>query len=887
MTFRVQLFAGPGVLVGAPHYLGWSGAVSESGKVSISSRLGNLLHIPEGSSVVITPLSSVSEAKSVTLEPASSDDWEVVELNAEDIEGRLLEKCGVVSAHRSLPIWVQGQMVALKIVATEPPHDVVRLVAGTEILIAPRPRIAKNHSDIHNRDGKDLPILLRVLLTDAVPDNDLKDGPKVYLSPSTLEKIQTSHPVKKNSILGINSGGKFKTDMLAKIEISHSVPKGHVAFPVAFEPMLKRYAIRNFHHVQIKPFGMTSFPPLFMENFLRRSNSLPLPETKILDDSGLGELCKRMPCNEEVLEECMKLTMPILSAKCRSILQHWGAPRKGGILLEGPQGSGKTAVMKSLCHVLSNNRDVLAATKYIDCRRIVSPKAFFSMLTYSFSWAASNAPAVLILDNLDVALTQPSQDEVGHEIPQDPDVAQLVRILSEGMDAVTKSSEKWRPNDLSGLNGCGNWPPIVFLGTCTQASKLPKSLRLMGRFDTVLRLKAPDLTSRLAMLAAGIQERDATVNTADLASIGPDIDGFDASDIDILVERVISLAFKRALGEHWMRVNDSEGFNFPLHVCISDIQSAVDGMIPSAMWGSRTKKTIQSGIEGWVDVGGMNTVKEALQESLELPLLHPELIASSPLRLQTGALLYGPPGCGKTHIVAAAVAAADMRCIVVNGPELLNKYIGASEAAVRDVFQRASVAAPCVLFFDEFDAIAPKRGHDNTGVSDRVVNQLLTELDGVEGLKGVVVVGATSRPDLIDPALLRPGRLDKLLYCDFPSEEERHEILLSLSRKLKLSDDVDLKSLAKNTDGFSGADLGALLADAQLIAAHEALGKTHQGRTIESLYITAEYLGRSVLEARPSVGASERLRLEAIYKRFQGGSREVPPTDIGTKITYA
>lgn len=885
LTFRVQLFAGPGVQIGAPHYLGWSGSVSEAGKVSISSRLGNLLQIPEGASVVITPLSTVSEARSVTLEPASSDDWEVVELNAEDIEGRLLEICGVVSAHRSLPIWIQGQMVALRVTATEPQKDVVRLVAGTEIMIAPRPRSRKG--DMHERLGNDLPIFLRVLVTDDLPEIDGKEGPKVYVSPNTLRKIQERYNVLENNIVGINAGGKFKTDMLARIETLESLPNGHVVFPHTFEPMLKRYAIRRFHHVRINPLNLTAFPPLFMDTYLRRSNSLPFPHTRAPSDSGMNEACKRMPCNDEVLEQCLKLCLPILSCKCRTILQHWSAPRKGGILLEGPQGSGKTAVMKSLCHILTHSKDILAATKYIDCRSVVSPKAFFSMLNYSFSWAANNAPAVLVLDNIDVALTQPSQDEAGHEVPQDPDVTQLVRVLSEGMDAVTKSSEKWRPYGSSVASGCGNWPPIVFVGTCTQTSKLPKCLKAMGRFDTVIRLKSPDLESRLAMLDAGIRDRDAVVNSSDLAKVGQDLDGFDASDIDVLVERIISAAFKRNLAEHWVSENDPNAINFPLQVSLHDVQSSLDGMVPAAMWGSRTKKNIQSGIEGWEDVGGMETVKEALKESLELPLLHPELVASSPLRLQTGALLYGPPGCGKTHIVAAAVAAADMRCIVVNGPELLNKYIGASEAAVRDVFQRASVAAPCVLFFDEFDAIAPKRGHDNTGVSDRVVNQLLTELDGVEGLKGVVVIGATSRPDLIDAALLRPGRLDKLLYCGFPEEQERFDILVSLSRKLKLSDDVDIALLAKETKGFSGADLGALLADAQLAAAHEALEHASQDKTIESLRIKYTHIQRSMAEARPSVGQSEKARLELIYTRFRDGSREVHPTDIGTKITYA
>jgi len=884
LTFRLQLFAGPGVPVGAPHFLGWSGSISETGKVSISSRLGVLMQIPEGASVVVTPLSKVAEAKTVVLEPASSDDWEVVELNATEIEGRLLEQCGVVSMHRSLPIWIQGQMIALKITSTDPHEDVVRLVAGTEISIAPRPRRNSNDGLDEEAEAQRFPLLLRVYLVDTVDhEADPKDGPTVHVSQVTLKRIEELYGIKQGIIVGMRSSGKFKTDLLARVATMENIPHGHVVFPVAFESMLKRYAIREFQCVEVKRFSVTSFPPLFLDSYLKRTSTMLPPAPS---DSGLGEACKRMTCDQQILTECLKLSLPILSSRCRSILQQWGAPRKGGILLEGPQGSGKTAVMKSLCHILRYNREIAAATKYIDCRTVVSPKSFYTMLLYSFSWASNNAPAVIVFDNLDVALTQPSQDETGHEVPQDPDVTQLVRTLSEGMDTVTKACDKWMAPD-GNSHGCGNWSPVVFIATCTQASKLPKCLKQIGRFDTILRIKSPDLDSRLAMLDSGIKDRDAVASMSDLAAIGPDIDGFDGSDIDTLVERIISVSFKRNVSEKWMDENDPNMVNFPLKISLEDLKEAVSGMVPAAMWGSRTKKKIQSGIEGWNDVGGMLNVKEALQESLELPLHHPELIASSPLRLQTGALLYGPPGCGKTHIVAAAVAAADIRCIVVNGPELLNKYIGASEAAVRDVFQRASVAAPCVLFFDEFDAIAPKRGHDNTGVSDRIVNQLLTELDGVEGLKGVVVIGATSRPDLIDAALLRPGRLDKLLYCGFPTTDERIEILHSLSRKLHMSKNVNLESLAKETEGFSGADLGALIADAQLIAAHQALEEAGQ-RANSILTITEDHITQSLSEARPSVSSQEKSRLESIYHRFRNSdTQHLIDADIGTKVTYA
>ena len=276
---------------------------------------------------------------------------------------------------------------------------------------------------------------------------------------------------------------------------------------------------------------------------------------------------------------------------------------------------------------------------------------------------------------------------------------------------------------------------------------------------------------------------------------------------------------------------------------------------------------------------------------------HRALVAAAPLRLRTGLLLYGPPGCGKTHIVHAAVAAVGARLIAVKGPELLNKYIGASEAAVRDLFARAAAAAPCVLFFDEFDAIAPPRGHDSTGVTDRVVNQLLTELDGVEGLKGVTVLAATSRPDLVDAALLRPGRLDRLVRCGAPDAAARGAILRAAARRVPLAPDADLGALAgAPTEGLTGADLAALLAEAQLAAVHEELEAREAAVRLQQQasdagfgsigggdgasastsggappVVAMRHLRHALARARPSLPASERARLEAIYARFNAG----------------
>eukprot|EP00878_Enallax_costatus_P027692 GHUV01029835.1.p1 GENE.GHUV01029835.1~~GHUV01029835.1.p1 ORF type:complete len:260 (+),score=71.63 GHUV01029835.1:605-1384(+) len=235
-------------------------------------------------------------------------------------------------------------------------------------------------------------------------------------------------------------------------------------------------------------------------------------------------------------------------------------------------------------------------------------------------------------------------------------------------------------------------------------------------------------------------------------------------------------------------------------------------------------------------------------------------------------------------MTAAAAAAAVCFTLLHQGPELLNKYIGQSEAAVRDLFSRAAAAAPCVLFFDEFDAIAPPRGHDSTGVTDRVVNQLLTELDGVEGLTGVAVLAATSRPDLIDAALLRPGRLDRMVFCGMPNESERLQILTACARKLALDPDVDFAVLAQQTVNFTSADVAALLSEAQLLAVHDKLDQavspdTQQktGSVGESTsarsppVISMQHLRRALARARPSLPPTELRRLAAVYGRFQQG----------------
>ncbi|XP_071448564.1 uncharacterized protein [Hetaerina americana] len=270
------------------------------------------------------------------------------------------------------------------------------------------------------------------------------------------------------------------------------------------------------------------------------------------------------------------------------------------------------------------------------------------------------------------------------------------------------------------------------------------------------------------------------------------------------------------------------------------------------------------------------------------PLRYTKLFKSLPLKPRRGLLLYGPPGTGKTHLVSSLVGHCGIRLINVKGPELLSKYIGASEEAVRNIFQKAHSARPCVLFFDEFESLAPRRGHDSTGVTDRVVNQLLTQLDGVEeGMAdGMVVVAATTRPDLIDPALLRPGRLDTPVLCPMPQEEDRASILKELGSRLVYGDDVvDLPlALARLTSGFTGADLQALLYTSQVVAL-KALAQGCQPSGEQCVVVRWQHILEALKQTKPSLTKAEVEKYERSHAAVSGNPNVAVPA--GVMVSHA
>ncbi|KAA0710479.1 Peroxisome biogenesis factor 1 [Triplophysa tibetana] len=456
--------------------------------------------------------------------------------------------------------------------------------------------------------------------------------------------------------------------------------------------------------------------------------------------------------------------------------------RGGALLITGAKGSGKSSLSRALCQ--KANKELDANVQVVDCKMLKGKRAdtIRQRLEEVFEQAVWRQPSVVLLDDLDhiTGAASSPEHEHGPEAVLRQHIAQSLRHLVSEM--VVRSS-------------------LIALVVTAQSehSLHPTLTKVHGShfFQSFSKIPTPDQAQRGEILRSQIHKKNFQdyQATLDLDSVAKATEGYMPHDLNLLLERAVH--------------------------AYTDFKQALQDFTPPSLWGAQLQVLSGAGMES---IGGLHQARQLLMDIVLLPAKYPLLFSSLPMRQCSGVMLYGAPGTGKTLLAGAVAKESSMNFITIKGPELLSKYIGASEQAVRDVFQRAQAAKPCILFFDEFDSLAPRRGHDNTGVTDRVVNQLLTQLDGVEGLSGVYVLAATSRPDLIDPALLRPGRLDKSLYCPPPDREARLEILKALTRSVPLAADVDLEQIAVATELFTGADLKALLYNAQLESIHSILG---------------------------------------------------------------
>ncbi|KAF0699185.1 Aste57867_10237 [Aphanomyces stellatus] len=598
-----------------------------------------------------------------------------------------------------------------------------------------------------------------------------------------------------------------------------------------------------------------------------------------------------LPGMEPILDAMWKLVFPSIGREACAVRTRLGVGPPGSIILHGPRGAGKSSLVRALETKCKWTFGTMCHTVRVTCRDLRGMKmdTVKGELTAAFDRAHACAPCLLVLDDID-ALMPPESDESGLSDQSRrlaEHVAELLKQVKHRMHA--------HITQLAQTDNAANWPlfaaactkkSIVIVATAREAQSMHPLLRSCGLLDRPIAIPLPDVFAREKILLGLVASKSTTAPTTGHDDIVPTTslheqvhlaayktEGFSVRDLTQVVDRAVHQSSIRAR---------------QTNVRSMDLMAGLEGFTPAALRGVELfKSTVE-----WGDIGGLTDIRQMLKDTLELPTKYGKLYSAAPIKLPSGLLLYGPPGCGKTLLANAVAHECGLNFISVKGPEVLNKYIGASEQAVRDLFGRAAAAAPSVLFLDEFDAMAPRRGADNTGVTDRVVNQLLTFLDGVEARQGVYVLAATSRPDMIDPALLRPGRLDKSLYCGYPDAAERLDILHAVSRKMDLADDVPalLKIVAMQTELYSGADLQAILYSAQLEAVHESIPSTaaedwdvdfqdssdsvsFSPKKTTTTKITSRHLQKAVADSRPSVSLEAKQRYDRMYGSFKNTSQ--------------
>jgi len=482
-----------------------------------------------------------------------------------------------------------------------------------------------------------------------------------------------------------------------------------------------------------------------------------------------------------------------LPLKHPELFERLGVEAPKGVLLHGPPGTGKTLLAKAVANETNANFYHIGGPEIMSKFYGESEER----LREIFKEAEENAPSIIFIDEIDSIA--PKREEVSGDVEKRI-VSQLLTIMD-------------------GLESRGQ---LVVIGATNRPNAIDPALRRPGRFDREIEIGLPDRNGRLQVLH--IHTRGMPLaEDVDLENIASRTHGFVGADLEALAKEAAMGALRRILPE----INLDEK-SIPadlldkITVTMDDFENSLREVPPSTM----REVLVESPHVQWTDVGGLEDTKQELREAIEWPLKYGELFDYSGVSPPKGIMLYGPPGTGKTLIAKAVATESEVNFISVKGPELLSKWVGESERGVREVFRKARQAAPCIVFFDEVDSIVPPRGRDlGSNVTERVVSQILTELDGLESLKDVVVIAATNRPDMVDPALMRPGRIDRILYIPNPDKDAREAILAIHTRGMPLAEDIDMDKLAEQMENYSGADIAATCQAASQIAIHEHLQK--------------------------------------------------------------
>lgn len=507
-----------------------------------------------------------------------------------------------------------------------------------------------------------------------------------------------------------------------------------------------------------------------------KEEMLQAPQVSYEDIGGLGE-------------EIMKIREMIeLPLKHPELFKRLGIDPPKGVLLHGPPGTGKTLIAKAVASESGANFFTINGPEIMS--------KFYGQseenLRKTFEEAEKNAPSIIFIDEIDAIASK--REEVHGEVER--------RVVSQMLTL------------MDGLKGRGK---IIVIGATNRVDSIDPALRRPGRFDREIVIGVPDREGRKEILEIHTRGMPKSKDV-DIDYLADVTYGFVGADLASLAREAAMGALRRYLPEIDLDKPIPTEILKKMEVVMDDFKDAHRSIEPSAL----REVLIEIPKVKWDDVGGLEGVKKRLKEAVEWPLTNPEMFKKIGIKPPRGILLYGPPGTGKTLLAKAVANESNANFLSIKGPEVFSKWVGESEKAVRELFKKAKQSAPSIIFLDEIDALAPKRGmYEGTRVTDTVVNQLLTSMDGMESMDDIVIIGATNRPDIIDPSFLRPGRFDELIFTGQPDKKAREEIYKIHTKEMPLSDDVSISELAEMSEGFAGADIEALCREAGMIALRE------------------------------------------------------------------
>jgi transitional endoplasmic reticulum ATPase len=555
-----------------------------------------------------------------------------------------------------------------------------------------------------------------------------------------------------------------------------------------------------------------------------------IPGITYEDIGGLSEEIKKI---REMVE------IPI---KRPEIFQRLGIEPPKGVLLHGPPGTGKTLLAKAVATESDANFILLNGPEIMSKFYGESEKKIRDI----FDQAEKNAPSIIFIDEIDAIASK--REDAGGEVER--------RVVSQILTM------------MDGLKSRGN---VIVIGATNRVNSLDPALRRPGRFDREIAINVPGKDGRLSILKIHTRGMPLTknVNLEELSSI---THGFVGADLEALSKEAAMGVLRRYLPEMKFEENEQIPQNVLEKLVIrqEDFIDALKVVRPSAM----REVLVETPNVKWEAVGGLNEIKQELKEAVEWPVKYSESFKRMGIRPSRGILLYGPPGTGKTLLAKAVATEANANFIQVKGPSLLSMWVGKSEEGVRKIFERARQVSPCIIFFDEIDSLATKRGTDSGAkVTERVLNQMLAEMDGLEDLKDVLVIAATNRPDMLDTAILRPGRFDKILLVNAPEEDGRLMVLKVHTRNMPLAKEVSLIELSKKTEGYTGADLESLAREAAMLSLRES---------IDAKDVKKKHFEEALNKVKPSVTKST---LE-IYKKIEDNYLKSAKAAVPAKGNY-